>query len=95
MAAAALGVACAPAVAQTAEFDAPVRITAGGDNFSKILYPSPVLFDVDGNGARDLVFGDLPGNLRSCAPDDDADELTWAAMTNLQSEGKPLKLHNW
>ena len=78
-----------------AEFDAPERITAAGDNFSKILYPSPVLFDVDGDGARDLVIGDLRGFLYMCPPDAANDDLTWRAMANLESEGKPLKLHNW
>jgi len=85
----------AAAFAQQAEFDAPERITAAGDNFSKILYPSPVLFDLDGDQKRDLVIGDLFGHIKAAAPDDSGNDLTWSALTPIQADGKPLKLNNW
>lgn len=56
------------------------------------MYPSPAVFDVDGDGVLDVVIGDLAGR------------VTWArrAGAGLEAEqalksadGKNLKFHNW
>jgi|GEM_PF-2209988 len=47
-------------------FAAPVLLTADGvevNSEDEQLYPTPVLFDVDRDGATELVVGDLWGNL--------------------------------
>ncbi|MHC4409419.1 MAG: hypothetical protein ACYS0E_00160 [Planctomycetota bacterium] len=76
-----------------AKFAEPVRIKAG-DAFAgdKRLYPSPVLFDLNGDKKLDLVVADLFGRVTVAY----ADEKGFAAKSNvLKSDGKPLKFHNW
>ena len=86
---------CAGALAQ-AEFDAPVRITAGGDNFSEVLYPSPVLFDVNEDGQRDLVIGDLWGRLLIAQRLSGDPSAGWGPAANINAtDGQPIKFSNW
>ena len=76
-----------------AKFAAPVRIKAG-DAFAgdKRLYPSPVLFDLNGDKKLDLVVADLFGHVTVAY----ADEQGFAAKSKvLQADGKPLKFSNW
>ena len=77
-----------------AKFAPPEELTAGGQPFNKLLYPTPVLCDVDGDETRELILGDLIGNLWACEPQTEGDSLAWAATQNLQADGKPLKLKN-
>lgn len=80
------------------QFADPIRIQAGDKDLGAgRLYPSPTMHDVDGDGVRDLVIGDLFG------------KVTWArgikgtgASVSFEAEkplnaanGKPLKFHNW
>ncbi len=76
-----------------AKFAAPQRIKAG-EAFvgAGRLYPSPVFYDVNGDGHKDIVVGDLFGR------------VTFAAGTErgltpetplLDSSGKALKFQNW
>ena len=46
---------------EAAKFAPPVQLTAGGKNHTGILYPSPALYDVDGDGARELLIGEIFG----------------------------------
>ncbi|MGE0434982.1 MAG: hypothetical protein AB7S36_22185 [Planctomycetota bacterium] len=92
----------AAAPAAPATFAAPVPVTNGDDNFSKLLYPTPVLQDVDGDGVRELVVGDLRGYLYVCdtppataTADGKPADVAWTAMANMQCNGKPIKLNNW
>ena len=59
---------------------------------SRLLYPSPVLADVDGDGAREMLIGGLRGYIH-------VSERTaegWGPEARLQaSDGKELKFHNW
>lgn len=83
----------APFGDEGAAFDAPVELTGGGEQFSKMVYPTPILYDIDQDDVRELVIGDLFGRMFSCEPGENA--LAWDAKQNLTSEGKPLKLNNW
>ena len=78
-----------------AVFDAPVQLTAAGDPIDSLIYPTPVLQDMDGDGKRELVLGDLRGFLYQCAPESPGSDVAWTKMENFQADGKPLKLHNW
>lgn len=77
----------------TPAFEAPVRLMAGDAHMgAKRLFPSPVLFDVDGDGKAEMVIGDLIGKLTVSHREGD----TWSAPEPLKgADGKPLKFHNW
>ena len=76
----------------SSQFDAPVELAAGGNKFEKVIYPTPVLYDIDQDEQRELVIGDLIGNVWSCEP---AADGAWAKAEHVKAEGKPLKLNNW
>lgn len=78
------------------DFAAPELITAGDTTFEKIIYPTPVLQDIDLDGDRELVIGDLIGNLWSCDPLSAGEDAGWARMEAVTAaNGKPIKLNNW
>ncbi|MBI4879643.1 MAG: hypothetical protein HY812_08300 [Planctomycetes bacterium] len=84
--------------ARKAEFEAPVRLLADGKFLNEVenmLYPSPVLLDVDSDGQRELVCGDLWGRLRVYENVGEEGDTTWGPAVKLQSEGKDLELPNW
>lgn len=81
------------AAAGAAEFEAPVLLTQGDATFEKTIYPTPVLQDLDDDGVRELVVGDLMGYLNVCKPG--ATDVAWAAQEPVKVDGKPLKLNNW
>ena len=89
------------AVRQTSgDFYRSRRITAqrDGDKFMGVgrLYPSPVFHDVNGDGALDIVVGDLPGFLTVALRKPGADRMAFGPETRLKDfEGKDLKFHNW
>jgi hypothetical protein len=88
--------AAAPAL-DVAQFEAPVRLLADGRALNEIehaLYPSPVLFDFDRDGARELVVGDLFGSIR-IYESLGGDDLAWSAPRNPQVDGEELVLPNW
>jgi len=87
-----------PAGPAPARFAEPVRLRAGdrwlgGDR----LYPSPVLYDVDGDGVRDVVVADLPGKptwARATRGPDGAISLA-AEKPFLGRDERPLDFSNW
>lgn len=90
----ALGALTLPAQA----FEAPKMLKAGEEplghllNKRERLFPSPALYDLDGDGFKDLVIGDLFGNLTVSKGGKEgfgAETLLTAA------DGKPLKFNNW
>ena len=84
----------APAPAP-ARFDAPIRLTAEGEPLGKsLLYPSPRLHDIDGDGAAELVVGDLRGRVMVAEKAGDG-LATWGALEPFRTDGRDLKFHNW
>jgi len=84
------------AIAQSAEFAAPKRIKAG-DKFmgQGRMYPSPVFHDVDGDGLKDVVIGDLIGKVTVALQIPGEAIAFGREEPMLRSDGKPLKFHNW
>ena len=76
-------------------FGAPERLLTNGRTFSDIKYPSPVLYDVDGDRRRELVVGDLRGNLWFCNPDGSGPDTAWGLKEVSLSKGQVLKFSNW
>jgi hypothetical protein len=82
----------------TSLFDPPVRLMTGSvpiNQKEKLLYPSPVLIDLDGDKQPELVLGDLWGKLRVYPAIGKRGELTWGQGKNLQVNGKDLEVPNW
>ena len=92
------GVLSASAAAQSADsFAPPVRLKAG-EKFMGAghLYPSPVFHDVNGDGALDVVVGDLRGILTVALRKPGAGPMAFGAETRLKDlGGEDLKFQNW
>lgn len=85
-------------VAQDApRFAAPVRLQAGPKFLGeRRAYPSPTLHDVDGDGALDVVIGDLPGRITYALREKgDGVPRFGAERKLLGADGKQLDFHNW
>ena len=77
-------------------FAAPVRMRAGEELMGNDqYYPSPVLRDLDGDGAAELVVGDLIGNLLVFRRRPGDDPTAWSAAEPLKGADGALKFHNW
>src|SRR5262245_4300797 len=79
-------------------FHPPVRLMSEGvpvNQKEKLLYPSPVLLDIDGDKQTELVVGDLWGKLRVYPANGKRGDLTWGKGKNLQAQGKDLVVSNW
>jgi len=76
-------------------FAAPVQLITPSGPISKKMYPSPAIFDIDGDGARELVLGDLAGYLWISEQVEGAGELTWTEPKRLENGEEPLQLNNW
>ena len=60
------------------------------------LFPSPVFHDVNGDGALDVVVGDLRGIITVALRQKGADARAFAAETELMAaDGKRIDFHNW
>lgn len=94
--------AAATPAAQAAPVFGPARLVeADGSPINAsddILFPSPVLFDVDADGADELVVGDLWGHLfvhERVAVEGSA-ERVWGARSELRhADGSNVQLPNW
>ena len=83
-----------------AQFDEPVALKVGDEIMnqdSKMLYPSPAVFDVDNDGKDELVIGTIFGGIYACENSNQKDgDPVWEAPTAVNSvDGEPLDLHNW
>lgn len=82
----------------TAQFEPPVRLMSEGvpiNHKEKLMYPSPVLLDLNGDHHKVLVVGDLWGKLRVYPPTGKRGDLAWGKGKNLQANGKDLTVPNW
>ena len=78
-------------------FAEPVLLMAGSKPMGRgLLYPSPHMFDVDGDGQEEILMGDLWGVLHVAKKLPGDDPLAWSEATPLQSsDGEKLKFSNW
>ena len=83
---------------QPVRFGAPQRLLAG-EAFAgaKRLYPSPALRDVDGDGLRDLVVGDLIGKMTVALrrKTNDGTVVYGEERPLKDRSGEQLKFNNW
>ena len=86
-------------MAPDANFKTPVEVLTGETTFSKVIYPSPVLIDIDNDGIRELVVGDLFGHIVAAKPASAGEVVDpasgWLGAENLKVGDKNLKLNNW
>ncbi len=84
----------AAVVAQVPEFAPPVQMKAGGKILGeRRLFPSPVFHDLNGDGLRDVVVGDLLGKLT--VANGKADRSFDAEEKVQAADGEILNFHNW
>ncbi|MHC4136194.1 MAG: hypothetical protein ACYTDU_03695 [Planctomycetota bacterium] len=78
-------------------FAPPERIRAGGVFLGEgRLYPSPVLYDVDGDKRPDILVGDLVGKVTVAHRQAAKTAVAFDVEKPLQDrDGKPLRFHNW
>lgn len=78
-------------------FAAPVRLMAGEQPMGEgRLYPSPTLFDLDGDGVAEMIIGDLFGKLTVSKRIAGEDTTVWSEPEPLMgADGKALKFSNW
>lgn len=85
----------AQAVTETsARFAAPVRLMAGDAYLGeKRMYPSPAMYDWNGDGRMDVVIGDLPGRVTVALRTEDGSLAAEAKAKT--SAGESLDFGNW
>ncbi|MFT6108999.1 MAG: hypothetical protein ACJA2W_001912 [Planctomycetota bacterium] len=62
---------------------------------AKLRYPSPRLYDLDGDGAAEMVVGDLSGRLHVATKRNGGSGRRWNKLAPLTTDGTELKFHNW
>ena len=82
-------------------FEPPVQLMVAGKPLNAVAkqrFPSPALFDVDGDGQTELVTGSLMGSVHvyeNSNPTGKGDPV-WASSTTLKdADGKPIRTSNW
>ncbi|MFT7075946.1 MAG: hypothetical protein ACJA0P_001960 [Planctomycetota bacterium] len=76
-------------------FHGPVALTTNGKPHEGILYPSPTVFDVDGDGVDELLIGEIFGSIKISEPLPGDDTLAWGKAQRMTTGGEPIKLNNW
>ncbi len=78
-------------------FAAPKRIRAGGALVGEgRYYPSPVLYDVDGDRRPDILVGDLVGKVTVARRKVAKKVVAFDVERPLNDrDGKPLRFNNW
>lgn len=92
----------APVVAQESQskFDDPVFLQvddAPMNEDGKMMYPSPVVFDIDNDGTNELVIGTIFGALLACENSNEGSgDPVWEAPVVVNThDGEPIDLNNW
>lgn len=77
-------------------FAPPVMLTTdAGPLAHGMLYPSPAMYDLDGDGKLELIVADLFGNVQF-AKRTDGPDTQWSALSPvLTRDLAPLKFSNW
>ena len=91
---------CVPVAAAedaTPLFRTPVQLKAGEAMMGEgILYPSPKLQDLDGDGISEMLIGDLRGQLLFSKRQGSSDATQWTTLEPVQTaDGEPIKFDNW
>lgn len=82
-------------------FAAPTLLMVGEqpmNTAARQMYPSPAMYDVDGDGQNELVLGDIWGTLDVFENVSDAKEgdPVWSKFTPLENtKGEEIKVSNW
>jgi len=78
-------------------FRTPVQLKAGEAMMGEgILYPSPKLQDLDGDGVSEMLIGDLWGKLWFSKLRASGESTQWTTLEPVQTaDGKPIKFDNW
>ena len=78
-------------------FRPPVQLIAGDSAMGQgILYPSPKMQDLNGDGVPEMLIGDLRGQLLVAARQGSGDSVQWSELKPLETaDGKPIKFDNW
>ncbi|HQZ66758.1 MAG TPA: hypothetical protein PLY87_16815 [Planctomycetaceae bacterium] len=81
----------------TLQFRAPVQLKAGEGMMGQgILFPSPKMQDLDGDGVAEMLVGDLRGQLLVSKRQGGGDSTQWSALESLKTaDGEPIKFDNW
>ena len=84
---------------ESAIFESPVRLMKDGKPIAhRASFPSPAIYDVDGDGADELLVGSLRGTIdvfENVNESKDGDPV-WGDRVNLEdSAGKKIKVTNW
>lgn len=76
----------------TGSFESPVELQTGARTFAFMTYPSPAVFDLDGDGTDELYVGDLFGYVHAA----ERDGAGWGKATKVKDAGgNDLKFDNW
>lgn len=84
-----------PIEAQPPRFADPIPFTTAGAPFEGMIYPSPALHDLDGDGKKELYLGDLWGHVWAASPASAEDVTAFGEHKKLERGEEPLKLNNW
>lgn len=82
-------------------WEAPVPLMVGDVPMNadgRMAYPSPAIFDIDGDGLNELVMGTIFGAIFSCENSNQgkSGDPVWGSPKAVQAaHGKPLRLNNW
>ena len=87
--------------ASPSPFETPVRLMSGDKPLNvaaRQMYPSPAIYDVDGDGRTELIVGDIFGTLNVYENENTTGEgdPVWSKHTALKNaDGKKIKVSNW
>ena len=81
-------------------FESATRLMVGEEPLNigaRQMYPSPAMFDVDGDGQNELIVGDIFGSLNVYENENDGNgDPVWSKFKPLKSaDGEKIKVSNW
>ncbi len=86
-------------VGERAEFGEPEMLYVGAVPLNlkaEQMYPSPAMFDIDGDGRDELVVGDIFGSLNIYENEAKTGDPKWSEFRALKSvDGEAIKVSNW